>query len=383
MTTQLGPLQLNFSGSSPIRDLIEAELTYLNDQEAPLRSMEISITHASPPIADGAAMTGSRLDLRHSVGELNGRGLRFSMGLKRSVTLYTVDLEGDLLGSDPIRVTIYLPRRLEVWSKYTELIVRGTSRDSSTLLEVAAKNVIYEIIDALASYRLLGVDASFLHAAAIAHDRKAVAIAGTGGVGKSTSLLAAMDRHRALSYLSDDRLIVDSGARLYRHSKKVQVYEYNLSQLPGTRSAVMDRMTPHRRRLWDLRVRTLGPKQARIRVSAEDLFGKSRVDDQSALSAVMWVRSTRNGEPSIQSANGNDIARKCAIALVDELWDFGRLLNLGSLLSDDVISTAEFHNKTMDVLSKAFSEIPCYDLTVPYGADPTELVDTLRSVMEW
>lgn len=383
MTTRLGPLLLQFSGSSPIRELIETELTRPNHGEASLRSLEIAISHAVPPVVEGPVITGSRLNLRHSVGELDTGGLRLSMGVKRSVTLYTVDLEGDLLGPDPVRATIYLPAHLEAWSRYTGPIARVMSRDSSTLLQVAAKNVIYEIIDTLASYRLLGIDASILHSAAISHDGRAVAITGTGGVGKSTSLLAAMDQHTDLSYLSDDMLIVDSEAHLYRHPKKIQVYEYNLSRLPNTRSAVMDSMTANRQRLWNSRVRALGPKQARIRMSAEELFGKDRVDDHGVLSAVMWVRSVSVGEPGVHRTDGVDLAQRAATALVDELWDFGRLLNLGSLLSNDVPSTAEFHNRAVSVLSNAFNEIPCYELTVPYGADPTQLVGSLRSVMEW
>jgi hypothetical protein len=383
MNTQLGPLRLEITGSGPVRELIEAELEYPSDLVPTLRTLEISIVHAKPPGTERAMLSGSRLDLRHSVGETSGHGLRLSMGLKRSVTLYTVDIEGDLLGSAPVRATIFLPPNLETWARYTGPVARAVSRDSSTLIEVAAKNVIYEIIDTLAGYRLLGLGASILHSAAMSRDGRCVAITGTGGVGKSTSLLATMEQEPSVSYMSDDMMIVDTESHVYRHPKKVQVYEYNLSQLPKMRSLVMQRLTPRRRRLWDFRVLALGPKQARMRLSAEALFGPDRVDHVGTLGAVVWVKPSPSGEPTIGTISGDILARKSAIALVDELWDFGRLLNLGSLLSPDMISIAEFQELTTAVLSSALTDVPCYELTVPYRSDPTQLVESLSSVVDW
>ncbi len=378
----LGPLEVEISGDHPVRALIEQELTLSGASRHGSAMMEIQISSEPPAPMDGVQLSGSRLELRHSVSHLEGV-LRVSTGIKRGPTLYTVDIAGDLRGTDPVRVVVYLAENLATWARFVSPVTRIVSRDSSTLLEIAAKNVIYEIIDTLAAYRLPIVDAALLHSSALARNGRAVVLAGTGGVGKSTSLLAAMAQDPSWSYMSDDMVVVESDGTISRHPKRIQVYAYNVDKLPGMRATVMSHMSPWNRRLWMSRSRVLGPKQARIRLSADELFGSERVAEVGQLGSAVWIRPAPKGEPSVDQLDAAELGRRASVALVDEVWDFARLLNLGSLLTRESISVAEFQTDVESVLATAFSAVPCYELTIPYGADPQLLLSAFTSVVDW
>ncbi len=152
MSVRLGPISLVFEGSHSVRELVEAELGRPDPQAG--QSLTISV-ETDPPVTTGARIDGSRLMLRHSVAERDG-GLRFTMGLKHASTLYTVDVGVDLQHEDsaPHRLSTS-PRHLDGWSHLSSPFARMLSRDTSSLLEIAAKTGSYEIIDGIAEYRLL------------------------------------------------------------------------------------------------------------------------------------------------------------------------------------------------------------------------------------
>lgn len=382
MTSTLGPLKLTISGDHPARRLIEDELSTSGGSRIFRAQMDVGVASRIPEQSEAVQLSGSRLELRHSVS-FQSETLRVSTGIKRGPTLYTVDIEGDFHRADSLRVMVYLPDGLAKWDRIASPITRLASRDSSTLLEIAAKNTIYEIIDTVGAYRLPMIDATMLHASALSRNGRAVVLAGTGGVGKSTTLLAAMEQDPTWSYVSDDMLILESNGRISRHPKRIQVYAYNVAALPALESSILSRMSTGRRRTWEVRARVLGPKQARVRIDAEDLFGSHRVEDITQLGVAAWVRPIAVGAPSIIRLEAAELARRSSIALVDEVWDFARLLNTGCLLTQGAISVSAFQTQVEEVMATAFEAIPCYELSVPYGADPRLLLDVMSSVVDW
>jgi len=380
MSARLGRLVIEFDGSHPVRDLIESELGIT---PAGMAGPDLTINiGADPPQGAGPRLSGSRLALRHSVANIDG-ALRVSMGMKYGGTFYTVDVHDPLLEAGNVRVDVYLGKNLKAWSRVTTPLARLFSRDASNLLETAAKNVIYEIIDPLAEYRLLSVGSSLVHASGLNRSGRTVLLAGTGGVGKSTSLLSAMSSDTSLAYIGDDMVVVDRDGTVYRHPKRIQVYAYNVGGNPKVRRRVLAGMSRGRRLLWRTRAGLLGAKQSRTRVRAEELFGAERVDDRGELGCVIWLTTTSKGRPGIEPMEASTLAGRCGVALLDELWDFNRLMSLGSLLMPDGVTSADLQARATEVYLAAFGPVPCFEMVVPYRADPMRLAEVALSVVDW
>jgi hypothetical protein len=306
-----------------------------------------------------------------------------SVGLRRGPTLYTVRLRTPIAEAGSFGVDVRLPRWLRSVDKATSPLATIATRDASSLAEVAAKNVIYEIIDSLVAYRLLRRGAAFLHAAGLERDGQAIVFTGSGGVGKSTSLLAAMSLDDDVRYLADDLLVVDRNGSVARHPKHTQIYQYNLSPLPELQAQVIAGLSTARRSLWATRSALLGPKQARVRLSPETLFGSRRVANTADMASVFWVMPARGGSPRSRPIPPGVIAERTTAALLDEIWDFARLLNIASLMSDHSMALAEFTQAVRSVHDRAFAGVGCFELTVPYGADPEALVEAAFDATGW
>ncbi len=380
MSARLGRLVIEFDGNHPVRDLIESELgTAQAGAAGPGLTIHIG---ADPPRGEGPRLSGSRLALRHSVTNIDGV-LRVSMGMKYGGTFYTVDVHDPLLKPGNVRADVYIGKNLKAWSRVTTPLARLFSRDASNLLETAAKNVIYEIIDPLAEYRLLSVGSSLVHASGLNRRGRTILLAGTGGVGKSTSLLSAMSSDTSLSYIGDDMMVVDLDGTVHRHPKRIQVYAYNVAGNPDARRSLLADMSRGRRLLWRTRASLLGAKQSRTRVRAEELFGAGRVDDGGELGCVIWITPTTKGRPGIRATDASTLAGRCGVALLDELWDFNRLMSLGSLLMPDGVTSADLQARATEVYSAAFGSVPCFEMVVPYRTDPMHLADVALSVVDW
>ncbi|MEZ5175689.1 MAG: hypothetical protein R2823_05740 [Acidimicrobiia bacterium] len=374
---------MRITGDSATTPVIVDELTRSSPPTETKSWIDFDISDGIPKERPVVALAGSRLALKHGVGLHSNGVLRLHYGIKWAGTVYAVDLPAVPSSTSPMSVHIYLPRHLDRWSGATSGLLKVGSRDGSTLIQVAAKNVIYEIIDSLLAYQLLHNRSAMLHAAALCKGDRTAVLAGTGGVGKSTSLLAAMSRRQDLRYLGDDLIVIDENGRAFRHPKKVQVYDYNLDRLPETKTRLLDRLGPARRGLWTVRASWLGPKQVRMRVSAEDLFGAAQVADESQIDTVFWVVPGAVERVTSRPMDPGEAAQHAAAALVDEFWDFARLLNLGSVLTDRAMSLDAFYSDTLGVYRSAFSRGECYQLSVPRDAEPVEIVDSLSSLAGW
>jgi hypothetical protein len=112
-----------------------------------------------------------------------------------------------------------------------------------------------------------------LHASAFSlPGRGAVAIGGTGGVGKTTAALDLCLRHGA-AFAADDIAVLDRAGWIHPNLAYPKIYAYNLHGDPQVRSRVLDDATLTSRMQWRGREWRAGPALVRRRVSPLALYG--------------------------------------------------------------------------------------------------------------
>ncbi len=165
-----------------------------------------------------------------------------------------------------------------------------------------------------------------------------------------------------------------------RHPKRIQIYRYNLESDPELQRRLLARLSPWRRMVWKTRVAFLGPKQARIRIPAEDMFGRSRVVDEARLRAVIWANPSSGDAVTVRSIQPAEAARRCGVALMDELWDICRFMSLGSVLSPAGMAIGEFFDRVVDVYESAFTTVPVVEMLVPERSNPEVLAREIARI---
>lgn len=115
----------------------------------------------------------------------------------------------------------------------------------------SAKHFVYEMFDYLSQIAQLKVGQTLLHASAVGHGDSATVFAAWGGIGKTSAMLQLVMRH-GCRFLADDLAVVDRSGIVYRHPKRMQVYAYNLVDMPELTRALRAQQSPLDKVSWRL-----------------------------------------------------------------------------------------------------------------------------------
>ena len=279
-------------GASPAGATLSGELLgYPDTDDAP--SLEVVVREAPLPSADGAIVNpSSHHDLPDGfLARLPGVDLRARWG---SAGLQTIELA--------------LPSRGPVLSS----IARWRNRQF-TAPQVLIGQKFHELAMVLAI--MASREVMLLHATAVALPGGAVAIGGTGGVGKTTLGVDLCLRHGA-GFLADDLVWLDQAGIVQPDLAYPKIYAYNLQ---GDRE-LHDRVFAGRPRAdrWQWRTkRWRGDDQVRRRMAPDRLYG--RTAEATALARYLLVVRERRADMVIEPVDAATLARASVDVLRVEL----------------------------------------------------------------
>lgn len=378
--SQIGPVRLGIGGDGAISTLIRNELG--SRPHADPGDVDLAMGLGTTEHSGGEGqrrLAGSRFLLRHEV-ELDGASIRLRLRAKWGTDLYAVSLSQHPYTTMPVSVQVETPFSSPVANLLTRPLVRWGTRDFTTMHALIAKNVLYEIVDPLLWCAMLARDATFVHAGAVADpEGRGILLLGLGGVGKSTTVLDLVC-NEGWSYLSDDLAIVDSTSTIVRYPKYLQVYAYNTDAVPGLEHRMLAGRSVADRAHWRLRRRLLGAKQARRRVPAARIAGSSHVTDSAPLSAAFFLVLAPDADaPSAHPKPASHVAALAARALLEEFWDFLRLLSAASALDATIDPLSTLYDKAVGLLEERLPPDACFELQVPPYARGSAISEAVRS----
>jgi hypothetical protein len=370
MTTthfRLGALPITLDGSGGFTDALAAEL-------APVRSdavaragepdLAIVVTDKLPPLADVVAMSPVRVAhdaFEHQVGRLRYQVGKTASGLRITVQVAS---PGAFRSLSPVALQRAMHfNHLDHWER-------------------RVKTFVYDIFDYVAQSSLLPLDQSFVHASSMERDGRAVALLAWGGIGKTTSLLKLV-LEDGWRFLSDDLGLIGADAVLHRSPKHLQVYGYNLAGQPAIERAMLEGRTGLDRASWEFFKVVKGAHRVRRRVSAEQLFGTARVATSGKLQHAIFLQRHSGRDFRRVTLTPRALAERCASILLHELSPYGLVASAvhGAGNAVTIPSVWEMQRRALDVLTKAFSTVPCESVDIPSGAGPDALVGYLRGVL--
>ena len=270
--------------------------------------------------------------------------------------------------------------RLSKIKRFTpDFLARIRNWNYLTPSENIAKNFMYNVFDYLSQIAHLQLGQSYLHASSFERQGRGVAIVAWTGIGKSTSMLKLV-MEDGWRYLGDDLSVIDDSGTLWRSPKKMQIYAYNVADQSHLYRALMARRSLIDRVSWTGKLWWNGPEGVRRRVSAEEFFGPTMVASRAKLTKVFFIERWDINDFISRPIGFEELARRAAVAIVEELEPFGRLsAAMHSSGYHTFLQTEEgAFRDIFELLKKAFRRVKAELLMVPITAGPDRLADYLR-----
>ena len=361
---KFGPTIVEITGDHPVADLIRSE--YQSMAAAPeIKSQVIfnfipEITFQDPIVIKDVLLVDD---------QYMGRPFKSGFAFK---------INNDSLTNEIIKVDIAIEKRVIPSNFIKKIIYAGYyywNWSHLTTTEIAAKNIIYGIFDAIIHQLMLAKGSVFCHAASIEKEGKAYILSGFGGSGK-TGLSSELIFNRNFKFLSDDFALISSNGKAYYYGKKAQIYAYNTENNPLLYKNLMANRNLLDKLMWHFRKKYYGPKKVRRRMRPEDIFGKERIGKDSPIDGFYFLMRGKVNQPSYIDLSAEEIAQRNTSVIADEINYFLNLCDLWHAANYKAVPQRQILNQTFLVYKEILEKVRKKALIIfPKDYNPTEMAD--------
>jgi hypothetical protein len=235
--------------------------------------------------------------------------------------------------------------------------------------EIVAKNLIYDVLEPASHCIMVEEGMGFVHGSAIANKKGGFLFTGRAGSGKTAMCLEGVKR--GYKYMNDDLSIVDKHGYCHHHTKKLQMYGYNMKHHPELKSKVFQSRSYLDMIQWNFRYAIRGQNQVRRRVAPNDIF-KGAIEENARLTCIFFLQQGNKLE--IKTMPGNDFALESLEIISKEFSEYVHTLEMF-----DPEGYRDFKAQTIELLEKLSDRVRCVKISIPRSFDPSELYYTMES----
>lgn len=221
-----------------------------------------------------------------------------------------------------------------------------------------------------------------VHASAVSIDGQATLLAGSGGVGKTSAMLA-LRHEEGVAFVSDDIAVLSSDGNVYPNLAWPKIYGYNLGGTQLKSELFKDRGLLDRFH-FNLRAR-MDPSRVRRKMHPQDLY--RRVGrDACKLCSVLYLFRENVSKLTIEQLDPA-VASEMTIAIMETeyvlfhrflQWDRFNALASGSPILLDLREVLE---RWRQDLMSLFGRIPVRLLRIPIAMSPKDYINEMSNLV--
>ena len=181
---------------------------------------------------------------------------------------------------------------------------------------------------------LLKNEYSFIHAAAVSKEKRALLMPSWGGVGKTASVAKLVKQNYKI--LGDDLNIIGNNGEIYPFPKKFILYFYHKELFPEVFKKQSPKCNSTLNKFYSMIIPTVkrilrhfpsilsfmrkhNPQS--MKVSPIEIFGKEAISKKSEIKQIMWIERIK-GETNIsEKISSNEIASKAVAVTMNEIFN--------------------------------------------------------------
>lgn len=243
------------------------------------------------------------------------------------------------------------------------------------------QQIVHELVLIPAVYFLQ--DRAPIHAACVSLGDKVVAFTGTGGVGKSSAMLA-LRKHSSASFLSDDILILDSDGKAYGNMAWPKIYGYNLAD-PRLKAQIFSGRGVFDRYWYEVRCR-MNPARVRRKVKPNELY-EAVAPDGIRLTHILNLAREAGRDFEVRNLAPERLAKMSELVLFPEYAVFHQHLyweEYNALAGGGVpaLTIGEVIEQWREIWSKCFGAVYLRNVMVPVSMEQDTLMSYLVDLVE-
>ncbi len=356
----VGPLNVKVSGTDKIVSLLKEEFSNSNFEG--VADLEICVHENKVDAYKPTHFSGK--------GNMNFNANEFHVDIN---PFYYYEVS-NAFNDGVMKVNIFLKRAGFAREAFrflkSVLSVEYGSRAAYVKGEIASYSLLWSVV----ALCLLKNGHSFIHAGVLARNDKAIVLSGTGGCGKTSTVLNLLS-NEGFQYLSEDFGIVSSEKAAYPCMKTVSLYRSDVDHGdPAAVNAVKALATSKKVR-WDFLTKVIKANPI-IKASPKSLTKLAIPSERVPL--VYGIHLSRQDIASfeLKEISVQEYAQRSANASGRELKPLSEILKLIAANSPKeyaVWSDGDLMQKLQDMYVNSFSGATTYELTVPYQSGPKEV----------
>ena len=242
------------------------------------------------------------------------------------------------------------------------------------------KNTIlsYGLFWYILQLELLKKKKTFLHAGIFSKNGEAIAITGTGGSGKTSSLFKILE-NKKYKYLAEDFGIIGDDGWTYYNPKALSIYETDIQFNPKILNKTYEFLTLKEKLLWDLQVKFLHQDPI-IKVNPQKLLS-TQIVLKSKLKKVLYYVRVDTDEISISNISKEDLAARSLNVALREFkmfFEIFTLLNANKKSDYNFLTIDDIIHSIRNIYIDIFSKTENYLVEIPFKETPDSIIKFLK-----
>jgi hypothetical protein len=241
--------------------------------------------------------------------------------------------------------------------------------------------ISYELFWYIIQVRLLHYECSFIHASIFNnHNAEALAFIGTGGSGKTSTMLKYFSKGRG-SYMSEDFGIVCRDGNTLLSSKSLTIYQSDISSNIPMKKSFYKSLSVLSRLKWEW-IRIFRGGNPKIRVPINEYFDRQMMGKKERINRAYYIIRSSTKNPSVEAVNVSEFTERVLSVTLREMKKLSELLNLISANKPVDYNYPSVYNISESIKSvylQAFSDCETCIIEVPFSFTSNEMVEFLET----
>lgn len=351
--TQIGPVSISIIGNSPVSGIFSSQLEAVQASNgAPLADLEVVFLKSKSELPPYIPAIYSAKAL---------------MSFNDSSLFVGYHPNFDYLLENPFGTG---PTKLYLISKkvsYIRSLYAGPRRVVESVLS-------YQLFWYVFHLALQKKGGSFFHASVLECNGEAVAMTGTGGGGKTSSLFHLLDTNPQTRYLAEDFGVIDGDGIAHYNPKHVSIYDSDTRQ--NLLKGCIDReLSITKRVAWSSRKHLLH-KNPRLKVSPRSVIGNDRIGSQARLKQAFFMVRGEYDAISVARISSDELIDRTLHVTYREmkfLVELSRLVSANKPASMPHLSPDELVARNREIYQAAFGEIDSMIIRIPSTFGPERI----------